>query len=426
MAFGWKKNKRNNPNWPKDVPQLYPQLESAALSNFLSEEEYQRMLGFPIVMALPLALDESTEREMLAGIGLSRILIRDLSLATNISVRGPEDTPLIPLSAIAEDADFLKRQITIGGRVVEGGSTLSGEFELRFPEGRRPMTLTVSQAPLAEFLMRAVGDLLEALEATLPDEIEEMLRKGRPANVDSLVRFGTLCVEENAMAKSEGAIALCRDDAEFVLPLHLIDDEDPRGKSFYLEGLTEDPFDSQLCFLLFASLWESRGHQPEAAQFLRRALELSPGHGKAHMYLSEVAHDEAPRLLHAELGYRLLPGNPFAVDAYIRRLRETEGRADQIMDLAIESLEAEPEDPLNYERVIAALLEIGDARNALRIAEQLQALYEPEMNERTRHFLQQHPSTCDRLRSGDWNPAVENQARIDELLSMVAGEVFAQ
>jgi hypothetical protein len=167
--------------------------------------------------------------------------------------------------------------------------------------------------------------------------------------------------------------------------------------------------------LLFLAYWESRGPQPEAMQFCRRAIELSPGHGKAHMCAPHAADPSVNMILHSDLGYRLLPGNTFAINNYILNLMEQNAPAEQIMTLAEEGIRTDPHDPSNYNRMIEVCVELKDFRRALSVAERLQKHFEPKMHPRTLECLMQNPIRAEKLRSGEYDPAAENRQQIAQL-----------
>src|SRR5262249_1956925 len=144
-----------------------------------------------------------------------------------------------------------------------------------------------------------------------------------------------------------------------------VDDELPEARDVYLEALQHDPQNAQLCFLTFCSVWRSQGPQPDALQFCRKAVELSPGHGKAHMCLPHAAIADPDLLRHSELGYRLLPNNPFAVNNYILYLRRYGASGEKLIELAEEGIAVDPEDPGCYVQMIDLLCKNREYRAAL-------------------------------------------------------------
>ncbi len=57
----------------------------------------------------------------------------------------------------------------------------------------------------------------------------------------------------------------------------------------------------------------------------------------------------------------------------------------------------------------------GANREALVMAERLQKLFEPAINERTLYCLEQNPKTAQAIQAGHYNPAAMNRRLIDEL-----------
>ena len=152
-------------------------------------------------------------------------------------------------------------------------------------------------------------------------------------------------------------------------------------RAWLLKALEIDPYDAQTCFSLFISIWQSTGaFEPEAVQFLRRAIEFSPGHGKAHMCAPHAAHPAVVKkmITHSELGYRLLPENPFAINNYVINLIESGASEEKMMALCREGIASDPSDPGNYYRMIELFSKLGKHSTALLVAEELQKLFEPE------------------------------------------------
>jgi tetratricopeptide (TPR) repeat protein len=198
-----------------------------------------------------------------------------------------------------------------------------------------------------------------------------------------------------------------------------VDGDLPLARDVYLEALRHDPYNAQLCFDAFCTVWRSQGPQADALQFCRKAIELSPGHGKAHMCAPHAAVPEADMLRHSELGYRLLPGNPFAVNNFLISLRKAGISSDKMMELAEEGIAADPCDPGCYLQMIDLFVKNEEYQAALEIAQRLQKLFEPVMNERALYCLKQNPARARQIESGQYNPAAENRRRIAELRRLV-------
>ena len=115
------------------------------------------------------------------------------------------------------------------------------------------------------------------------------------------------------------------------------------------------------------------------------------------------------------MGYRLLPGNSFAVNNYTLALNRANAPAAKRIELAEEGIAADPCDPGSYQRLIELYTSIGDYRTALATAERLQKLYEPKMNERALYCLRQNPQRAKLIDSGQFDPAADNRRRIEDL-----------
>ena len=125
-----------------------------------------------------------------------------------------------------------------------------------------------------------------------------------------------------------------------------------------------------------------------AVQLCRRAIDLSPGLGKAHMCLPHATQGNADVLKHSELGYLLLKGNPFAINNYIQNLRRRgDASADQLVELAQEGIDNDPSDPGNYDRMIDLFVEMEQFEPALEFARSKLALLHPVMNERALYCI---------------------------------------
>src|SRR6266404_5146209 len=77
------------------LPRLYPGLGDIELAEFLTSAECRRIKSFSNVYVLPFFSNRAVAEEAAFGIGLSRLLIRNLMLLTEVSIHGPEDTPMI-------------------------------------------------------------------------------------------------------------------------------------------------------------------------------------------------------------------------------------------------------------------------------------------------------------------------------------------
>jgi hypothetical protein len=403
--------------WPPHLPRLYPQLSAPQISQFLDYGEYQRLCSVPLITILPFASQTSRPEDMHLGVGLSKLMIRDLMLVRNLSTRGPEDSPESLLESVALLREEKDRAVFISGETFAANGSYRVELQFFAPSRKQPYAAVVHESDFGVLLLKLAETIARTCLGEVTDATRQMWRFGRPTGAAAVARFGEICASQNRREASRGRLAwdLYQREPNFVTLLTELDDELPNIKPVYLEGLRRDPYHAQLCFLLFLAYWESRGPQPEAAQFCRRAIELSPGHGKAHMCAPHAADKSVNMLLHSDLGYRLLPGNTFAVNNYILNLMESNAPAEQIIALGEEGIRVDPRDPGNYDRMIEVFIDLQDYARALSYAERLLRLFEPQMNPRTLECLMQNPKRAAKIRSGEYQPAAELRELIQRL-----------
>jgi hypothetical protein len=348
--------------WPADLPRYYPDIDELQLAQFLSEDEYRRIKSFENVYILPLISRDGPDAEVCFGLGLAHLLIRNLMLLRDVSIHGPEDTAGVPFET-AESVIRDKPQSSY----VTGVAGLSGQrFTLRAEihrPGRPKTTTTVDEADFRSFLRKCSTSIGEALGSSLQTTVKDAWEVGQPRDADSLIRCGALQFNydrHEAKEKAAAAKPALAADPDFVVPVWQIDGELPEARSIYLQALQRDPYNAQLCFTTFCAVWKSQHPQPEAVQFCRKAIELSPGHGKAHMCAPHSAPPNADMIFHSELGYRLLPGNTFAVNNYVIYLEQHGAPVNKLIELAAEGIAADPADPGNYMRMIELYASTGD------------------------------------------------------------------
>jgi hypothetical protein len=311
----------------------------------------------------------------------------------------------------------------VTGVADRGEDEFSLEVELH-RAGQPVESARVRHADFQTFLRKCSAAVAGLLNGDVDDGIARMWAAAQPLGPKSLVRLGKIQIEferRQTAERGRAARTLLADDPDFVTAMWCIDEELPGARQHFLDGLKRDPFNAQLCFTTFCAVWTSTGPQPEAFQFCRKAIELSPGHGKAHMCAPHAARDPVALLRHSELGYLLLPGNSFAVNNYTLALTRANAPAERRIELAVEGIRTDPCDPSNYLRLIELSTGAGDHATALRTAEQLQKLYEPKMNERALYCLRQNPARAKLIDSGRYDPAAENRKRIAQLRPLVRG-----
>jgi tetratricopeptide (TPR) repeat protein len=408
-------------SWPAGIPRLYPHLDPFQLEQFLTDLDYDYVKSFDNVYILPFASHNGEPVQSRFGFGLSRLMIRNLMLLRDVSIHGPEDTPEASCEAIREIAESQPRSCHVTG-VADFNS---GGYSLRVEVHRpgRPVNRTdVRHEQFKPFLDECSSAIARLLGSKVDVGIAQAWNVAQPRDAQSLVRLGAIHLDferEDSAERGQAAQELLDIDPDFVVPAWDLDDELPGYRQRYFAGLQRDPYNAQLCFLTFCAIWTSKGPQPEALQFCRRAIELSPGHGKAHMCAPHAAQRPVEMLRHSELGYRLLPGNSFAVNNYTIALSNANAPAEKLIELAEEGIAADPCAPGSYFRLIDLCTDLGDYKTALATAERLQKLYEPEMDERALYCLRQNPRIAKLIESGEYDPAEELREIIDDLRERV-------
>src|SRR5678809_1535337 len=115
--------------WPPHLPRLYPQLTAPQISQFLDYPEYQRLCNVPLLTILPFASRNSQPGDMHLGIGLSKLMIRDLMLVRNLSTRGPEDSPESLLESVALLREEKDRTVFVSGETFVANGTYRVELQ---------------------------------------------------------------------------------------------------------------------------------------------------------------------------------------------------------------------------------------------------------------------------------------------------------
>ena len=400
--------------WPSGIPRLYPDLSDLKISQIMSRELYGRIKKFPLVMVTPFVSEDDTGSDLAFGLGFSRVLIRDLMTVRNISVRGPEDTPMIDTGSVPALSGQDDKTTYVTGFVTRGHGSYQADIQA-WRAGELIDADTVQGTDLVEFIQSCDEAIVAMVGGKVTESIRKMWTSGRPGSDEILQAFGSVLAQaesEEDEEVSEQMLELAWKDRDFILPVHHIDMK--QHLNLVLTALERDPFDAQLCFLLFTGVWDSSGPQPEAVQFLRRCLTISQGHGKAHMCAPHAAHAAVDMRLHSELGVRLLPGNAFAINNFILYAQEAGETPDRIVPLARMAVDCDPYDPNGYERLMDLYIELDDYEQAIEIAVRKLELFEPEPNERAIYCLQQNPAMAEMLQEG-FDPAEWTRDQIREL-----------
>jgi tetratricopeptide (TPR) repeat protein len=419
---------RDPPGEPAGVPRLYPDLDPLQLDRFLTDQSYARIKAFDNFYVLPFLSRDCEPVQKYFGLGLSRLMIRNLMLLRDVSIHGPEDTPQVPREAVPAVARDQPRSCHVAGVADFGPEGYSLQAEVHRP-GRSVKAARVRHKNFSAFLSECSSAVAELLGSAVGDRTAAAWDVGQPRDVKSLIHLGKIHLDfkrQQTAERGRAALKLADLDPDFVVALWDFDEELPGAREKYFKGLKRDPYNAQLCFSTFIAVWTSKGPQPEALQFCRRAIELSPGHGKAHMCAPHAARKPVEMLRHSELGYRLLPGNSFAVNNYTIALTRANAPAERRIELAKEGVEADPRDPASYMRLIELCASLGDYKAALATAERLQKLYEPKMDERALYCLRQNPQRAKQIDSGQFDPAADNRRRIAELRKHTKGDAYPE
>jgi tetratricopeptide (TPR) repeat protein len=399
------------------IPTLYPDLAPLQLERFLTDQEYADIKSFDNVYILPFVSQRSESTQMCFGLGLSWLMMRNLMLLRDVSIHGPEDTSQAPCEAIQHRVKAQPRSCHVTGVAGFGPDGYSLQVDAYRPGGAVNGT-RVRHKDFRAFLSECSAAIAALLGSKVPARTARAWNVAQPRDAKSLLHLGWIRLDSECQQTAERARAagkLLELDPDFVVAMWAIDEELPGARQRFLAGLQRDPYNAQLCFLTFLTIWTSQGPQPEALQFCRKAIELSPGHGKAHMCAPHAAQRPVEMLRHAELGYRLLPGNSFAVNNYTIALNGANAPAAKRIELAEEGIATDPRDPGNYLRLIELYTSLGEYETALATAERLHKLYEPKMDERALYCLRQNPRMAKLIDSGQYDPAAANRRRIAEL-----------
>ncbi len=412
---------RDVPGDPAGVPTLYPNLDPLQLERFLTDLDYAYIKSFDNVYILPFVSRTSEPAHKCFGLGLSRLMIRNLMLLRDVSIHGPEDTPEVPYEAVPDLVRTQRQSCHVTGVADFSPDGYSLQVEAHRP-GRQIKQTRVRHKNFRAFLSACSAAVATLLGSNVGERAAEAWDVGQPRDAQSLVQLGKIHFDfkrQQMVERGQAAQKLVNLDPDFAVALWDIDEELPEARRKYFAGLKRDPYNAQLCFMTFCTVWTSKGPQPEALQYCRRAIELSSGHGKAHMCAPHTAQRPVEMLRHAELGYRLLPGNSFAVNNYTLALNRANAPVAKRIELAEEGIAADPRDPGSYARLIELCTSLGDYKTALATAERLQKLYEPKMDERAIYCLRQNPQRAKLIDSGKYDPAAENRRRIADLRSRV-------
>lgn len=116
-----------------EIPNLYPDLDPLEMEQFLSDRAYALIKSFDNVYVLPFMSEDSEPKQACFGLGLSRLMIRNLMLLRNISIHGPEDTAEVPYEAIDDLIEAHPRSAHVTGVAETGPDGYSLKVEYHRP-----------------------------------------------------------------------------------------------------------------------------------------------------------------------------------------------------------------------------------------------------------------------------------------------------
>ncbi len=409
--------------WPAHIPKLYPNLNTDQLLHFLTKEEYERILRLRRVTITPFHDPQASPDEKHFGIGLQLLMIRDLRLHRDLTVLGPEDTPSHSIFEWDLDAPELRNVSLIGGTVRFEDKRFRGYFQL--VEGGSSVKLQVEDEDFQRFLVECRRGLLALLDVEASETLSGYWQTGRPVKAQDLIATGEIAFLTRGPAdraigpRSARAVELFHANPNFVLPLHLAEDESHISEEDFLLAFARDPYDVHLQFQITCRIWTAKKSDLATFQFVRQAIELSPGHGKAHMVANNSAPESANLYYHSELGYRLLPDNTFALSNHLLYLLRRKMVPDDL-SIAYKGVELDPDHIQPYWQGITLLKMAHHDAEALALALELKKVVTPPLSERTIYCITQNPQRAAEWKAGTYNPLRDVNDEIARLEAKLA------
>lgn len=393
------------------IPDLYPGLDLEGLSAGICPVPLTEIFEWPVLAVCPFFGFDDDSRAF--GQGFARLLNRDLMVAHGISVLPPDEVPecrsVLDVKRLGAGRRGGRYQIC--GRLQGFGQATVMIFENGEPLTEFPIE---SDAP-GLLSLAAASAVLAAIGLTPAQQTLSGWSEGRPATVGTLVEHGRLL----ALSSSDreiGVIGLLDRDPNYTLPLHDLDGS--RHFRKLAAGCARDTSDAHLHFLVYAAIFGRPRTERLCQGYLRRALNYAPGHAKAHMCVPHLAPAGAGLIEHSAVAYRLLPGHGSAIGNLIGALEGQGAKPQDLIELAREAIDGQPDDPMGYYQIIRLLRAMGAPLDALDYAHALQALLGPPLPRRARFFLEQSPQTAAALSEG-WDPAAQLEETIEHLKEII-------
>jgi hypothetical protein len=299
------------------------------------------------------------------------------------------------------------------------------EIEIRGGEQGtdRRVRFSFAKARVADVGAFAAEKVAAVLQVPINAAVAELWQTPKPPDWESLTLAAT-CWERQDYSKLVDLVETGRvhPDALVLLSGNAESALERRGLALATQ---QDPFNAQLSFYRFCTIWKGNVRfQPEAAQLLRRVLQCAPGHGKSHMCLPhviELTAENTPYILaHSQTGYQLLPGNAFALNNFCSYLQLLAPYDPRIPKLFLEATDIDPASPAGYRNAIEFLLARNRPAEALQFAEMLVRLCMPPLDERTVYCFRQNPSIAAEMDDGRFDPAQYAQGYLDACLQRLA------
>lgn len=388
-------------SWPEDIPRLFPP-EVDVHAPLFSNDELDRLGGLTLVQIAAHVPEQGDHVEHLGmSWSLSWALIRNAQLHRGVSVRGGEDGPDLL------DGEDIERLLGDGLRKTLGADALLTSELILAPGAAIRLRLHGPGKAYAEkqvvqgsdelpaWLVRVSETVAQLLRAEVSDELRARWSHGMPERWPTIQAHGELLLAQDRgePVTTEALRALWSREKQMGIILWTpLDDQGRIPPDLTIEGFAADPYNAQLAWTTaLALLSPDEDSQPWVTHYQRRALELAPAHGKAHMTFAFHLKDKAVRLRHSELGYLLLPTNAYAISNYLRVLRvEEDIPLERFLDLSDEAIAL---DPLNYSpyfELIGPLSDAGRYTLAIAYTERLLHLVD-EMAPRTRASVREYP-----------------------------------
>lgn len=367
------------------------------------------------------------------GAALANLLRRGLLLTRRLSVldagdSGPFADPDYDVAADQEvlASAFEAARVLVQGTLLEDANGMAIRLDViqqgsDGPQARR-MQLRFKREQVGQLSGAVTRNVCKLIGVACTEELSSRLRTAQPRDWKELCQTG-YCLEQGHWAKlierTETGVshpdALSAVDSEGISP-----ELSYRGDA---AATRLDPWNPQAFFNLATSLMKvgpaAQMGQP-AMSALRHALTIAPGHGKAHMCLPHVIPHVAEYrdyiLGHADVGYRLLRTNSFALGNFSQYLCMFAPDDPRILELHQRSIQLSPLDPGGYSAAVQHFVMQGAVYDAMQFAQQLLRICTPPLHERTIYAFRQDPEIARLMDQGEFDPVAFAQSHVQACL----------